>query len=342
MKRRITTLVLGLACMAALVAVPSAFAAYASPKLQVTQAGNTTVIKSSVSPDDDATASVRIYAPTGTQLATNQAPGTAIGTVDALVRALDLAGADLPFKGQLLVAPPGAVDPAVQAACTGGVAPLATWILALTAAGQAVNVPAFVVPTSGAQTALGPAYIQVCLAPPDVPAGTPGRAIFGAKLYSATLTVNGVFSAVPLGAWISFWTPYNPGVGTVNAAGTVAAPAAVAPGAVTIAAKRLGLGALVAGRVTQAGQGRGGATVTVFGGTRAGKVKRLGSVKAKANGAFTFRARRGTFFKATVVAAPADAPPLCTQIGALLSPIPCVNPTVNGFTASSKVVKKKK
>ena len=341
MNRTITTALVGLASAVALIVVPSALAAYTSPKLEVTQAGTTSVIKASLSPDDDATASVRIYAPTGTQLTTNQAPGTSLGTVSALVKALDLGGADLPFQGQLLVAPPGAVPAAVQAACTQGATPLATWLLALTAAGQSVNVPAFVVATTGAQTALGPASIQVCLPPPDVPSGTPGRAVFGAKLYSATLTVNGVFSAVPVGAWISFWTPYNPGVGTVNAAGTVAAPAAVAPGAVSVAAKKSGrLGAVVAGKVTQAGQGRGGATVTIRGGAKPSALKKLGSVKVKANGAYSFKAKRGTFFKVTAVATSASAPPLCSALAAAL-PYPCVNPTTDGFVVQSKTVKKK-
>ena len=340
MNRTITTALVGLASAVALIVVPSALAAYTSPKLEVTQAGTTSVIKASLSPDDDATASVRIYAPTGTQLTTNQAPGTSLGTVSALVKALDLGGADLPFQGQLLVAPPGAVPAAVQAACTQGATPLATWLLALTAAGQSVNVPAFVVATTGAQTALGPASIQVCLPPPDVPSGTPGRAVFGAKLYSATLTVNGVFSAVPVGAWISFWTPYNPGVGTVDAAGTVAAPAAVAPGAVSVAAKKSGrLGAIVTGKVTQAGQGRGGATVTIRGGAKPSALKKLGSVKVKANGAYSFKAKRGTFFKVTAVATSASAPPLCSALAAL--PYPCVNPTTDGFVVQSKTVKKK-
>ena len=340
MKRRISTALVGLAAVAALVAVPSALAAfYTSPKLEVQQKGTTTVLKASLSPDDDPTASVRIYAPAGTKLTTNQSPGTHIGSVAALVKALDLGGADLPFQGNLLVAPPGTVSPAVQAACTQGATPLATWILALTAAGQAVNVPAFVVATTGSETALGPAYVQVCLAPPDVPQGTPGRAPFGAKLYSATLTVDDVFSSVRLGAWISVWTPYIPGFGTANPGATVAAPAAVAPGAVSVSAKKSGLGAIVSGKVTQAGQGRGGATVTIRGGAKPSSLKKLGSVKVKANGSFNFRARRGTFFKGTAVAASASAPPLCDALSTL--PYRCVNPTTNGFTVQSETVKKK-
>ena len=341
MTRRFWTAIVGIAAVAAVVVVPSALAAYTSPKLQVTYAGTSTVVKASLDPNDDATASLRIFAPTGTQLTTNQAPGTVLGSVKAIVKALDLGGADLPLEGQLLVAAPGQVSATVQAACVQGATPIATWVMMLNAAGQTLPVPAFLVGTSGAQAALGPAYIQVCIGPPDVPPGTPGRATFGAKIYSVEATINGVFSPVQLGFWVAFWTPYNPGVGTVNVAGTVASPTAIAPGAVTITARKAGLGAIVAGRVTQVGQPRGAATVAIFGGGKASGLKRLGRVKASATGTFRFRAKRGTFFRADVVAAPAAAAPLCTQIGGQLAPIPCVNPTVNGFTAKSRTVRKK-
>jgi len=341
MKRRIWTVAIGIASVAALIAVPAALAAYTSPKLEVKRAGAIATIKASLDANDDPTASVRIFAPTGTQLTTSQAPGTVLGPVKAIVKALDLAGADLPIEGQLVVAAPGQIPAAQQSACTGGVTPIATWVMALSAAGTPLNVPMYVVPTSGALAALGPAYLQVCLAPPDLPPGTPGRAPFGAKLYSAELAVNGVFSAVPLGAWISIWTPYTPLIGQVNVAGTVAAPAAIAGGAVTLAAKKAGLGAIVSGKVTQAGQARGGATVAISGGPTAGKLKKLGSVKANASGNYRFRAKKGVFFKATAVALPASAPPLCTALAPALAPVPCVNPTTNGFTVQSKAVKKK-
>jgi len=60
-----------------------------------------------------------------------------------------------------------------------------------------------------------------------------------------------------------------------------------------------------------------------------------------ANGNYTFRAKTGDVFQARVVAAPGAAPPLCTQLQPALGSIPCVNPTVNGFTAQSKSVRKK-
>jgi hypothetical protein len=211
--------------------------------------------------------------------------------------------------------------------------------MVLQAAGQTLQVPTYLVATPDFGPSTG--YIQICLPPPDVPVGTPGRATFGAKVYSAELAINGVFSPVALGAWIAFWTPYNPGVGTVNVPGTVASPAAIAPGAVTISAKSSGKGAVVTGSVTQAGQPRGGASVTITGGATKAKLTTTKKVRVGANGKFTAKIAVGTFFRASAVAAPGSATPLCQQLNAVLAPLPCVNPTVNGFTAKSKVVKKR-
>jgi hypothetical protein len=339
MRRRIWTAVVGLAAVAALVAVPAAMAAYTSPKLEVTQTGTGVVVKASLNPDDDPTARVAINAPAGTQLTTTQAPGTVLGPVRAIVKALDLAGADLPLEGQLVVAAPGQVPAAQQTACIGATTPLATWVMVLTAAGQTLSVPTYLLPQP--QTALGPAFIVICLPPPDVPAGTPGRATFGAKVYSAELTIGGVFSRVATGAWISSWVPYVPAAGTPNAAGAVVAPAAIAPGAVTLTARTAGRGARLSGRVTQGGQPRAGATVTIFGGTRAARLTSVGRARVAANGTFAFRARAGTFFRARVVAAGGNAPAVCDQLRPLISSVPCVNPTISGFTAQSRVVRKR-
>ena len=136
MKRRIWTVAAALASVAALVAVPSAFAAYTTAKLEVRQTGTSAVIKATLDPNDDPTASVRIFVPTGTQLTTTQAPGTSLGPVRAIVKALDLAGADLPLEGNLVVAAAGQIAPATQAACLGSVTPIASWVMVLSAAGQ--------------------------------------------------------------------------------------------------------------------------------------------------------------------------------------------------------------
>jgi hypothetical protein len=339
MRKQIWTVAVGVAALAALMVVPAALAAYTSPKLEVFPTASGVTIRASLNPDDDPTARVAIAPPAGTQLTTTQAPGTALGPVEALVRALDLAGADLPVQGQLVVAAPGQVPAAQQTACIGSTVPLATWVMALSAAGTPLNVPAYLLPAAAAQ--LGQPFIVICLAPPDLPAGTPGRAAFGAKVYSAALTINGVFSRAS-GTWLSTWVPFNPGVGTVNVTGAVAAPAANAPGAVTAAARRvLKTGAVVSGTVTQGGQPRAGATVTILGGPRASGLKRLGRVRTTASGRFTFRAKAGTFFRANAAAAAGAAPGVCTQLAPSLGSVPCVNPTINGFTAQSRVVRKR-
>ena len=339
MKRRIGTVAIGLAAVVALIAVPAAMAAYASPKLEVTQTATGVVVKASLDPNDDPTARVAINVPVGTQLTTNQAPGTVLGPVRAIVKALDLAGADLPLEGQLLVAAPGQVTAATQTACIGSTVPLATWAMVLTAAGQTLTVPTYLLTQPQAQ--LGPAFIVICLPPPDVPAGTPGRATFGAKVYSAELTINDVFSKVASGAWIASWVPYNPGKGTPNIAGAVVSPAEIAPGAVTISAKRSGKGAIVTGSVTQAGQPRSGATVTVVGGSVKSKLTIRKRVRVSASGKFTTKFAVGTFFRADAAATGAADAPLCAKLQPLIGTVPCVNPTVTGFVAKSKVVKKK-
>ena len=55
------------------------------------------------------------------------------------------------------------------------------------------------------------------------PAGTPGRAQFGAKLLSASFGVSAITQPVASGdsRWTSLFTPYKPAKGAVNAAGTV-------------------------------------------------------------------------------------------------------------------------
>ena len=342
MRRRIWTVAAALAAVAAVIAVPSAYAAYTTAKLEIRTVGTAVNVKATLSPDDDPTASVRIFAPAGTQVTTTQAAGTVLGPVQAVVKALDLGGADLPVTGQLAVAAPGQIPAAIQQACLQAVQPTATWVMTLGAAGQTLPpLPAFFIATAG--NPLGAGYIQICLPPPDVPVGTPGRATFGAKLYSADLTINGVFGS-SVGSWVSFWTPYRPGLGQVNVAGTVASPAVVAPGAITAAARRAGRagrGAIVTGRVTQGGAPRAGAAVTVFGGPRSGRLKRLGRATTNANGAFVFRAGTGVFFRANVLAAAGAAPAACTALTPAIAPVPCVNPTSNGFTAQSRVVRKR-
>ncbi len=339
MKGWIVTAAVAFAALAAVVAVPSALAAYASPKLEVTQTARGVVLKASLSPDDDPTARVAINVPVGTTVTTSQAPGTVLGPVRAVIRSLDNFGLDVPLEGTLVVAGPAQIAPDQQARCIGSTAPLATWLMTMSALGQTLTVPTYVLRQT--QPQFGPAFLVICLPPPDVPSGTPGRSPLGAKVHSAELTVNGVFGRVASGAWISSWVPYNPGAGTPNVAGAVVAPAAIAPGAVTLRARAAGKGALVTGSVTQGGAPRPGATVTVRGGSVRSKLRATKRVKVSASGTFTARFAVGTFFRADAAAPAGRSPAVCTQVQPVVGQTPCVNPTVNGFAAQSAVVRKK-
>jgi hypothetical protein len=325
--------VVGVAALVALALAAVATAAYTSPKLSVSYApGNVTNIVASASVNDDATARAAIVIPNGSTITTTAAPGTKVGTAKAQVSALALGGALLPLAGDIVIAPPGAVNPTSQAQCTLGVTPQATLLLVLQAAGQTIPLPAYILPTSGAQAALGSAQLVFCLPPPDLPA--PVGATFGAKFLSADLTLNGVIGSVVQGAWVGFWTPWNAGVGTVNTAATVVSPAVIAPGGITLSGRKVKGVKRLSGRVTQGGAGVA-TRVTILAGA-----KRLATVAAKANGTFTYavpKKSKATTFRARAVVAGRAAPAACTPFASL--GVPCVNPTTSGFTATSGTVR---
>ena len=151
MRNRTRTAVVALTALTALALAAAATAAYTSPKLSVAYApGNVTRIVASASVDDDATARAAIVIPNGSSITTSAAPGTKVGTARAQVSALALGGALLPLAGDIVVAPAGAVNPATQALCTQGAAPQLTLLLVLQAAGQTINLPAYIVASSGA------------------------------------------------------------------------------------------------------------------------------------------------------------------------------------------------
>jgi hypothetical protein len=340
MNRSIRVSMLGLVVLGLLVLAGSAAAAYTQPKLTIAYAGGSTRIVASADGNEDSTAIASIILPVGTTVTATQAPGTTIGSVKATVSALALGGAILPLSGAIIVAPPGAIPAASQAACTQGAAVTAAWILQLELAGQKINLPAYVMPTAGAEAQIGPAKLVFCLAPPDIPVAN-GGAANGAKFISADLTVNGVFSAVNTGAAVAFWTPWQAGNGQINAAGTVASPAAIAPGALTVKVAKSGLvRSKVSGKVTQGGTGFGGARIEVWAGLKRTALKKVATTTTKADGSYSFTyGKKASFFRTRTVVAGRTAPPLCTQLQAAL-PVPCVNPTVNGFTAQSTVAKR--
>ena len=227
MRRSSRFALFALAAFASLAFAGAAFASFA-PKLVVSSAtpqaaggGGPVRLGVVVSNADDPTAKVSIYIPTGYQIGT-PAPGTKLGDVTATASAADLGGAVLPLTGELDAIAPTATTNGAAAQC--GVSPSQTWVLHLTAAGQVLDIPLFVVAGAAPEAASGyQTKLVVCLPPPDVPAGTPGRATFGAKLLSATFASSAISQPTSTGdyRWTSLWTPYNPGKGTPNAAGSV-------------------------------------------------------------------------------------------------------------------------
>ena len=242
MKKLTRLAIIGGASALALALSAPALAAF-TPRLDVSVpnglgASGKVTIHTAVGPTDDTTARLVVYSPIRFT-ANGGTVGSVIGTADARVRAGDLGGAIVPVPGEIEVRAPtgtalvsGVPIPLAQLAigCTGTTTHTAYWVFKLTAAGNALELAAFFDMTAGAEQALGTSKITFCLPPDDVPAGTPGRSPLGIKLVDAVLTFNaGVFTNPTTAGqylWASIWTPYNPGVGTANAAGTVSAVSA--------------------------------------------------------------------------------------------------------------------
>lgn len=261
MNKAIRTIVLGLAGAFALSSAGTALAAYASPKLAIIDASPaaSVTINYSVSATDDPTAKLTFYAPKEYAASLTQPAGQTIGTVTAQGTAADLGGALLPLTGTVQVRAASSTYlsgttqvpiAATATQCTGTATHTAYWVLILQAAGQTLELPVFVdTVTAPPANAFAAASIQACLPPPDVPVGTPGRATFGFKLTQVNFKVNSTFTSdgAEEARWRVLATPYNPGKGTANAAGTVEAQSVVAfPRSVTIAKPTLKLTKTVA------------------------------------------------------------------------------------------------
>jgi hypothetical protein len=225
MTRWLRAAVLAGAACAALLGAGSAWAAY-TPKLVVKSTTSGQVqVTASVGASDSATAQAQIYVPAGFTVATGTAAGTTLGTVTAQASAADLNNQILTLTGNLVVIAP---NPAAQQQC-GLPAVSATWDLHMSAAGQNLDIPMFVVTTSGDEAKVAPIKLVVCLTSPDLPNGNPLRAPFGAKLIKATFTSSAITAPTTAGQfrWTSLWTPYTAGTGTPNLGGRVEAQAAV-------------------------------------------------------------------------------------------------------------------
>ena len=311
--------------------------ALATQKLSVKQSTTSLTIKVSQAQTDAQPARISIYVPTGYTINASAAPGSKIGSTSGTVFSRD-ASIPLPLSGDVIAVPPTTNAPGCDPATH-----IAVWNLALSVAGQSINLPVHVDQLSGAEAALGSYKLVVCLAPDDVPVGTPGRSPNGARLLDATFTVDNVFT-VPAGQsiWKAITTPYVAGIGAPNVAGTVETRAFVANGAVTLAKKVNAKARLVkfTGKVTQAGAAVSGARVVLLvNGKSAGFTARANasgnySVVLKKTGKKTT-----STFQARTTVAERDI----TAVGCA-SPTPgvpggCVSATASPFTAVSAKIR---
>ncbi len=259
MKTLLRLAVLALAGTAALALVGNALA---TQKLSIPRVTATSLtIKVSQVQSDPQPAKISIYVPSGYSINASAAPGTKIGTTTGTVFARDQ-NIPLPLAGDVIVVPPTTNAPGCDP-----VPHLTVWNLALSVAGQTINLPVHVDQLAGAEAALGAYKLVVCLAPSDVPAGTPGRSPFGAQLLDATFTTDNTFT-VPAGqsVWKTITTPYAAGTGAPNPVGTVETRAIVGPGEVSIAAKidKAKRQVKFTGKVTQSGAAVAGAQVSLL------------------------------------------------------------------------------
>jgi hypothetical protein len=160
---------------------------------------------------DDPIAAINAYVPSGYGANLNQTVGTTIGTVEATVFS-HTANLTLPLSGSVVTDTPSKYV-TESTACARTPASAAVWILNLSIAGQTLQVPLFVNPTVGAETALGAYKLSLCLAPWDIPESA-GGAAQGAQVLDAKFTVNAIFTtptAATLAKWEALLTPTRPG-----------------------------------------------------------------------------------------------------------------------------------
>jgi hypothetical protein len=335
----------------------SALASF-DPRITVTApptAGGTPLVTIAVKSNqaDDPIAKTTIYVPLGYQVR-SAAVGTKIGTAGAHAVAADLAGTVLSLRGDLLVGDPRSFA-SQQARCVGNESVEAVWVLHLTANGQTLDLPVFVVRTVAGEAVIAQRKIVFCLPPPDVPTGTPGRLPFGAKIVDLTVTDSAIASPAATGEyrWRALTTPYTPGTGQPNAAGTREVQAIVRiPTQLTISfaeskvVKRTSAGRrtwtllTITGTLSENLAGIARRPVVVkYTFTPTGGLMRLEAATTSKAGLYTktLLVRRSPYVLATATIPARDLRAAgCTQT---FAPVPCTSATVGGSTVTSRRVK---
>jgi hypothetical protein len=344
---------LALAVLAGLFGANSALAANTgsitvSHTPMVLAGSQSTTIRVVVPQATDPIAATQIYVPSGYGVNVSQPPDTSIGTVDATAYSRDV-GLTLPLNGTVATADPASYA-APSTVCAGTPTSRAVWILTLTVATTNLKVPLYVNPTTGPETALGAYKLSICLPPPDVPVGDPARAAQGAQLLEATFTVNGIFTTPTAGGllkWDTLFTPYNPGKGTPNMAGTFEARAFVPlPIILNLQAsyKKATKTYTLSGRVSRGGLPASGLTVAISRGASVTALRRAASAKTGTSGTFKLtgklKPRKTMFFQATASTPETDYTAQgCNAPATTFAPAGCVSAKLSPWSAKSGVVR---
>jgi hypothetical protein len=339
MRTGLRTALAAASAAATLVFATSALAANTA-KIAVSSAGTATKIHISVPQTTDPIAAITIYVPAGYTVSLGQAAGANIGSVDATAVGHDV-GLTLPLSGPVTVTSPVTLAGDV---CSPGTH-TAIWNLNLSVAGSTLVLPLYVDPTSGTATALGAYRLLICLPPWDVPVGTPGRAFEGAQLLDSQFTVNGIFTAPTSGVsvWHTLFTPYTPGLGTLNLVGTFEARALAGAASLSLKATKKKSGYTVGGTLTESGLPAAGVSVVLLRGNSATRLAQAGGATTGATGGWSASGKligkKPVYFKATAIAAERDATAAgcATPLPATVAPGGCVSATLSSWTVSSPV-----
>jgi hypothetical protein len=309
---------------------------------------DSTTIHVSVPQTTDGIFAIQIYVPSGYGATLGQAPGTSIGNVDATALAHD-GGLTLPLSGPVTTDDPSKTTSNLCSPGTNA----GVWNMNLSVAGQTLVVPIYVNPTAGPETALGAYKLKICLPPWDVPLGTPGRAFNGAQLLDAKFTVNKILTT-PTGAgvlkWETLFTPYMPGKGTPNAAGTFEArafvPVPILLGARVSYVKKKNTWT-ISGTATEGGLPLSGLTVKIARGLSATKLAVKSSAKTGTTGSWKasgkLAPKKTTYFQVSASVGERDYTATgCQSPLTPFAPAGCVTATLSPWSAKSAVIKLKR
>src|SRR6266545_4810754 len=173
----------------------------------------------------------------------------------------------------------------------------------------------------------------------------PARAVFGAKIINAKMTLNPTVIGAPTSGsylWRSIITPWNTAAPAPDALHTVETQSFVAlPQAATLKAKVKKSGkkrtVTLSGAVTEGGSGVSGASVALYAGS-----KKVATVTTSSSGKYskTLPLKKKTKFQAKVTVPQRDA--TCqSPLPATSVPGGCASATIAGYTKSSAVVSAK-